>query len=220
MTMAGWAGVVFVVLVLVSTFIAGTPPDPDAGAGEIREFLVDHRSELLLGGLLQALATPFVIGWVLVHHRMMREAAGDTILPGAMVIGLVLTGALALVCTAIANATLWVDGAAEVMSDDVIAFGWRVSSLGFGMASATLFVFLAASAMGVKRMTAMPAWMSWLGGLAAVLAVVGTLGVLDAEMGMLGLLGFLAFSLWVLVLSGMMIAHSREAAAPRAPAHV
>ena len=220
MTMAGWAGVVFVLLALLGTFIAGSPPDPDAGAGEIREFFVDNRSELLLGGLFQTLGFPFIIWWVVVHHRMAREAAGDTPLPGVMVIGLILTGAGAMVFGAVANGVVWVDGAAETMSDDVLAFAWRASTLGFGVGMSTLFVFLAASALVVKRMEGMPAWLPWLGGLAAVLALVSTLGVLDAEMGMLGFLGFIGFSLWILVLSGVMIAHGREAAVKATPAHV
>jgi len=218
--MAGSAGVAFVVLVLLGTFIAGTPPDPDAGAGEIREFFVDNRSQLLLGGFLQTLAFPLIIWWVVVHHRMAREVAGDTPLPGVMVIGLVLAGAGAMVLGAVANGVVWVDGAAETMSDDVLAYAWRASSLGFGMGMGAIFVFLAASALVVKRMDAMPSWMPWLGGLAALMALVGTLGVLDAEMGMLAFLGFLALSLWILVVSGMMIAHGREGAVKATPAHV
>jgi len=204
-TMAGWAGLVFVALVLVSAFIAGSPPDPDASSAEIRDFFSDNRTVLLWGGFLQLLAFPFLVGFVLVLARMMRNATGDNLLPGAMLFGIIFTGMLAFAGSAVVNGMIWLDGLVDGMADDTVSYAWNASSLLYSSTAITLFVFLGAIAWAINRTKMMPAPVGWLAGIGAVLALVATLGVLEADLGMLGFVGFLAFAAWVIVASVVMI---------------
>ena len=47
------AGIVFVVLTVVSLFLAGVPPKPDAPVTVWRAFYSDHRGAILLGVMLR-----------------------------------------------------------------------------------------------------------------------------------------------------------------------
>jgi hypothetical protein len=56
------AGLIFVILVLVCGFIAGSPPSYEDSAREIRQYFVDNDTALKIGGYLNGLAIfPFFI---------------------------------------------------------------------------------------------------------------------------------------------------------------
>jgi hypothetical protein len=215
MTMAGWAGLAFVVLALVGAFIAGSPPNPDASAAEIRDFFSDNRTALLWGGFLSTLAFPFFVGFVLVLARMMRKATGDNLLPGAMLFSAVASIVLAMGGAAVLSGMIWVDGLVDGMADDTVSYAWNTSALLYGATGITLFVLFGSVGVAIQRTKMMPATVGWLAGAAAVLSLVGTLSLLDADLGVLGFLSAIAGAAWVIVASIVMIGSKAAEPAPQ-----
>src|SRR5205085_1535446 len=92
------AGVVFVVLILVAGFIAGSPPkltDPD---GKIVKFFEDHRDALKIGSYLNGLAG-LVFLWFLgsLFGRLRRAEGGAGRLAGVALTGGVVAVSLTFV---------------------------------------------------------------------------------------------------------------------------
>ena len=69
---AGVAAIIFVVLILITVFSGGQPPDADAAVDKIRTFLIDNRSTLLLSNLLGLIGIPFVVWFVVVLRDVLR----------------------------------------------------------------------------------------------------------------------------------------------------
>src|SRR5690349_13010573 len=77
-------GMAFAALAVASAVVVPSAPGVDAGAGEIRTYLVSHERGLAVSTVLMALAAVAVIGFFAVVHRRLRAAeAAESWLPGA-----------------------------------------------------------------------------------------------------------------------------------------
>jgi hypothetical protein len=195
------AGLLFVILLLVGGFIAGTPPDPDDSAREFQEYIVDNETALKIGSYLNGLAIfPFLIFLGSLWSRV--RGAGDetrrlaTVLAGAGVVGV----ALASVGTAV-TATMALR--IEELGGGGAKFFFTLSTVTTGMTAFAVATLVAAVSTATIRARVFP---SWLGPAGAVLAeawlIAGLSVATDATgIGFLGFIVFLLWLVWVLVIS-------------------
>ena len=204
--LAGWAGIAFAVLSVLGSLIAGSPPGIDDPANEIREFWIDNRDQLLVGSVLQALAVPaFLVFVMAVREFLVRGGEEGTFWGGVMTAGAVIALVLALVGGALGLSVTWVDGFTEDAGDDVVRAVWNAGTLPFVVGGAALFAFVGAAAVGILRTKVLPIWTGWLGAVAALISLLGILGFLEPDLAMLGFLGFFAFAIWVVAVSIVML---------------
>jgi len=204
---AGASAIGFVVLVVITIIISGSPPASDADKIEkIREYFIDHRGAILTGGVLQLLAVPLVI-WFFVNVRQAVRGgdAATNALGMAAVAGIVLGGACALGGQAAIGSTVWTKGFGESLSDDVVLVVYNLQSLLFVSASAGIGLAAGASAWAGKRTGALPAASVWLGALAVVGNLVAIFSFLGSGALVLGLAGIVTFLLFLLVTGVWMI---------------
>jgi len=194
---AGVAGLLMVVTQLLSVFLPGTPPDPDGSAADIRKFFVDHRSAIVTGALLQALAIVFFV-WFIVELRQLIRGRDDDALGLMMVIGAVIGGGLASASVAISSSIAWVDGFAQTANDDVVRFAWYAGYLCFGIGTGAFVVLFGAFALSVHKSGAGPVWLKWIAVVGAIGNLAGMIGTVSPKAMSFAFLAFLVFPLWVL----------------------
>src|SRR5713226_4786660 len=69
-------GIAFVVLVLISAFIPGSPPKTSDSAAKIAKFVGDHRGELRWATYIGGIGTVFLVWWLGAIWRTLRKAEG------------------------------------------------------------------------------------------------------------------------------------------------
>ncbi len=195
------AGVVFVVLVLVGGFIAGSPPATSDSAAKIGKFFADNDYALKCGAFISGLASiPFLVFLGVLYARL-RGAEGDHgRLSLVMFGGGVLSAALILVAFA-------VFGAIAISVDEIGGGGTKffyILANGLtGMAGLALVVVAGATALVTFRTQALPAWLGWLSVASAVLWIPGGLVVAsDSDAAfVINIIAFPLFLVWVLATS-------------------
>ena len=195
----GVAAIVFVVLILITVFSAGSPPAADDSVDKLRSYMVDHRSALLVSNLLALFAVPFVLWFAVVLRDAARGDRMANALGTASLAGLLITAPMAMAGGAIQASAVYVDGAADKFSDDTIRIVFEAQTLLFGATSAGLVVFLLANALLIRRTTVLPPYVMWLALLGVVGNLVAMVSVVSAGAAMLGFFGVLSFSLFLLV---------------------
>ena len=72
------AGIVAVVVILISAFLPGSPPKPDDSVAKIADFLVDKSDQIRWAGFVGVLGSIVLLGWLGAVWRLMRRAEGGT----------------------------------------------------------------------------------------------------------------------------------------------
>jgi hypothetical protein len=213
--LAGWAGIAFAVLSVLGSLIAGSPPGIDDPASEIREYWIDNRDQLLVGALLQALALPAFLVFVMALREILARGGEEGIFWGrAMTAGAVVALSLAAVGGAMGLSVTWIEGFTEEAGDDVVRAVWNAGTLPFLAGGAALFAFVGAAAVGILRTRALPVWTGWLGAIAALIALLGIVGFLEPDLAMVAFLGFFAFVIWVVATSVVILRGALAEAPP------
>jgi hypothetical protein len=187
------AGVLFVVLVAVSAFIAGSPPKPDDTPKKIALYFLDHEGAIKAGAFISGLATVAFL-WFLGSlwstlrrpedtRRLATIAAGG----GVATVSLVLVGFAMNSTTALRIRELGPSGA---------KFFYTLSGIVIGMASFSIAALVAATSIAALRANLFPAWLGWAGGVLSVAWLVGGLGV-ATDSGAIFVLGFVVFLVWL-----------------------
>ena len=196
-------GPIFVVLAIVGTALAGSPPAPDDSTEEINSFFADNHGAIKTGAWLGVLAALFLVWWFATLWRHMAQAEGGR--PRLAIVslgGLLLAVAVTVVCISV------VSGMALRYQDlgDNAGLLWAIySALGAASSIGLALHVGAAAALGF-RTHFLPLWVNGLGALAALANVVATLGVLSDSSGLFAfmIIGFLAWALWIIVVSVLL----------------
>jgi hypothetical protein len=193
------AGLLFVVLLVVGAFIAGSPPKPDDSAKKIADFFNDHNGALKAGAFLGGLAVPaflWFLGSVWSRVRRVDEARRlATIAAGGGVAALTLATAGGAVTATTALLIKDLGPSAKLF---YVLAGAMTSSSGFGVAA-----FTAAVGIAAIRNAVFPAWL----GYAALVIAIGwlfaglALVTLSGGIFLLGFIVFLAWLIWILAVS-------------------
>lgn len=201
------SGIVFVVLVLIATFIAPIPPKASDSVEKITAYFADHRAVLLTATYINGLALLPAILFIATLYAMLRQAEGA---PGRVAIasfaGAILTAALATASGVIVSALAFTGRDADGpvvrglfnLYQVVSTFSWFPQ-----------LVWLLPASLLMLKMPRAYRWVAWLGLLECVLALLAGASVarsgLFALGGVLNLIAFLVFALWVLATSIVML---------------
>jgi hypothetical protein len=194
------AGVVFVVLNVVSTLAPGAPPARDASAEKIAKYFLDNESGIKLAAILFGFGLIFGVWWLGSLWRVIGrlEPSGPRLALIAAV-GFIMAGALGG-----AGQALF---AAPALRADTLSgtgeFVWSVGWILFSFSIAVTAVHMLALAALIMWKEFLPVWMAYLALLSAVTGAISVIGA-GTEAGFFlafQLIGFLAWLVWVLLAS-------------------
>jgi hypothetical protein len=214
---AALAGVAFVVLAAVGSFIAGSPPKVNDSTETLNAFFMDHHKSLLVGAIFTSVAAPCLV-WLFagIAGALRREGQGAL---AALTFG---TG-LGAVLLATAADAIWVALVQLAWTDqpEGLKGGYEVS--GFFLQKSFWFAAFAALAVSLaaRRTPALPRWYEWATIVAGALFALGGIAMKPdgffAVNGGMALVAFLALLVWVLATSFLLWQEPEPAQAP-APA--
>ncbi|HYU57274.1 MAG TPA: hypothetical protein VEO00_04400 [Actinomycetota bacterium] len=202
---AGIAGFLFVILVLVVSFIPGAPPKPD-DVGDIAKYFKDHDGAIQAAAFLNGFAGLAFLVFVTAVSGMIRRAEGAPRLSVVAFGG----GAVALVF-AFANAAIL---SAAAITDSG-SQGTYVLSLTFtGVGTFGLIALAGATAVAAFQTRMLPNWVAWISAATAVVAIPGaSIASTSRDAAFfLSFIGFLVFVVWVLSVSFVLFRPQAAAA--------
>jgi len=206
-------GILFVILILVSAFLPGSPPATNDPTSDMVKFVADKGDELRYAGYLGALAVvPFFWFLASLWRRLRRDEGGTPRLTVMAVLG----GAFSAIFGALGGvmlAVLPIVGVNTLGAGGVRTFYILATCVGFVTLFGVGTLILAASVVFL-RSRAMPIVVGWFGVLAAVVALVGgaaSVSTRDAVFT-IGFVAFLLATLWLLTVSILMLRRPPEAA--------
>jgi hypothetical protein len=201
--LGGFAGITFVVLLLVPFLMLGAPPAPDDPLPDITKFLVDKHDTLRISLLLVSLGLTAFLVFLGVVVALIRSREGVfspyssiTALTGVVTIVGILVSLSAFYAAGYRAGPDGVQPAVRALFDFSNHLGTAVNAVGA--------VGIAAPALAVRRLGVLPRWAATVGLAAAALTLFGVLGMLGdkgafAPGGIVGgLLPVVAVFVWVL----------------------
>lgn len=208
------AGVLFVILIVVGTFIPGSPPSPDDSIQKLGKYYVDHTGAIKVSAFLIGLAAVAFL-WFLGSLWSMLRRAEDTRRLATIAVGGGIV-ALVLVLTAFAlNSTL----AIAVNSSGATAgvnpkFIYLLSLTIGGMANFGVAVLVGATAVATLRTRVFPALLGWASVMLAVGWLVAGYAVATDNQAIfiVGFIVFIAWVVWILAISFFLFRPREQAA--------
>ena len=215
---AGYAGIAFVVISGVGLFLNGIPPLITWPAGDIANFVGDHRTLWLAGAWLTLPESAFFFWFIVQLRAYLRLVPGlDDGLPTYMLMAGVAAGTIALL-TGMLQATL------GFRPQDIGLASVRLLFDTYTMASVFIFIPLAVMLFAVshssRRHGTMPEWLCWLGYVAALGAAIKSFSIFYKAgfmaLGGVGtmVVGVLPLMLWMLAVSWILISAPRGTSTP------
>ena len=207
---AGYAGIAFIITVILAAFLPGAPPPPDASATVVGAFLDGHHFTWMLSGWLVFPEAAFFL-WFIVQLRAYLRLAPqiDDGLGTYFMLGGILGVTLATLL-GIIQLVLGFRPSAELGLPAVRVLYDAFNAAGAMILGPTAVMMVAASQSG-RRHKSLPSGLVVLGYIGAVGCIVATLTVFYPTgffaMGGLATLifGLLPFTLWVLWSSVVLI---------------
>ncbi|GEM_PF-959473 len=205
-------GIVFVVLVVVSTFIAPGPPKASDPVEKITTYFTDHRSAILLSGYLGSLALIPVIVFIAALYALLRDAEG---LSGGLALAsfgsALITGVFATM-TGVLNSVLAFTG--RDADAATIRGLYNLDQMAGTFIWFPLVAWLLFASLVMLRMAGGYRWVGWLGMLEAIVGLLSGASLARSGFfalgGILGLIAFLIFAVWVLATSILMLMRTRR----------
>lgn len=210
---AWMAGIVSIVLFVIATFIAGTPPKPNDSVQKVFNYVHNNSDAIRWGGYIVAIGIVLFAFWLAALasavRRALRAPSGIVTL---VIVGGVIGLVLALVGTAIANVeVLRIRELGPSGLHFFFGLGYLIGAVGdFGTA-----VLVGAVALAGLRGAAFPSWLVAVSGALAVGFLVAGIGVATFSSGIatVGLVVFLVWALWVVAISVLRLTGSQASAA-------
>jgi hypothetical protein len=206
------SGVIFVVLYVISTIIGlSDSPEFPGTSEEITEYYTDKKDEILIAGVIAAIATPFYIWFLGCLRTAIARVEGGTTRLASTAFG----AGIAAGAAGVAGVMVNIMGALRVDEEDVIAPAtatayWDIGQiLAFAAVPALIAAGLVATALASLRYRAiLPAWLAYL---TFVLAIVNVIPPISW-------IGTFISVLWLLVVSIMLYLQGATVGSGEAPA--
>jgi hypothetical protein len=217
------AGIVFVVLLVVSAFMVPQPPHIDASTAKITTYITDHRSAILVSqvvGTFAALAFIWFVGHL--RHVLDRAEGGAEAFSAIVVVaGATLAAAGMLVGFPMTVLAFMAKGPGGLVDGPTVRLLFDSSQILGGIATMLFAPFLLAMGYAMVRKELVAAWLGWLSMAVAILDLVAGIGLMtqatySSAWNILGFAGFLAAGLVILIASVSMVWHPE---AERAVSH-
>jgi len=208
----GVGGILFIACTLVSALLPGSPPMTSDPVSDMVKFVADKSDQIRIAGYLGAVAiVPFFFFLGALWRLLRRGEGGSPFLAVMAAAGGVFAsvvgalGGIVLAVLPLVRTSLTVGSLRTLY---VLATNIAFTSL-FGIAT----LALSASAVFL-RSRVMPAWLGYLGVLAGLVALVGAGATVSTNdtLFTIGFIGFLLATLWILLLSILMLRAAPEPA--------
>ena len=208
------AGIAFVVLLMVGTFIVPMTPHLDASVDHIGSYVSGHRTGLITSTLLIC-AAALTFLWFTGHlrHVLQRSEAGAEALSPMVFAAGISTAVMGMLASMPMALLAFMAGRPnDPISAPVVRFLFDANWMFGAMAGFTAGLFLVAGSLAMIRREMVSTNLGWLGMLCAMLLWVSSAADLYAHayngaLNVVGLLGFLGFALWTLLTSLAMYRH-------------
>lgn len=203
---AWMAGIASIVLFVVATFIAGTPPNPNDSVAKVYNYVHNHPDEIRWGGYIIAIGLVLFAFWLAALASAVRRALkAPSGIVTLVIVGGVIGIVVALMGTAIANIQVlrFPELASSASAASGLHFffglGYLIGAVGdFGSA-----ILVGAVALAGLRGGPFPSWLTPISAVLAVAFLVAGIGLATFSSGIatVGLIVFLVWALWVVTLS-------------------
>lgn len=210
---AGLAGIAWAVANAVTGFSAGSPPEFDAPAQDIRAYLIDHRSAFLVYAAVFALTLPLVLAFMATIAGRIRDADDDL---GGVASGTLLASVASGItfvglATAVAIPVVYETTVGAEADDGLVRLVFVATFISSFLGYAALGVAMLAIGVAGSR-SGLPSWLTGaatVGG--GILLVLSAAGLASDAVGLVAGLGFALFAVWTIA-AGISMARTREAA--------
>lgn len=200
-------GILFVVLLVVTIVLGGSPPKTSDSAAKIAKYFVDHGDEIRWAGFIGALASVALFFWMGSVWRLLRRAEGGiprlaVVALAGVVFGSVTGVASGLVANAVAlRGVVGSGGASGTKFFYTLSWVFNAAS-GVGIA-----VFISAFSITILRSGILPKVLGWFGELVALVLLVGSASMASETdaLGVVLLVGLTGALIFVLAASILML---------------
>lgn len=215
----GGAGIVAVAMFVVALALPGTI-EPEDSAGDIRQFMIDNRDELLVQAALVAGGVLLFLLFLATFRNVLRRTEVGTGELSAIMSGSALV-AVTMILTAVAISAGVVYRSAEEIDPTLARVIFDGVTVVFAFVGIPTAVFAGSAAVLMRRSAAFPMWMPALAALAAVLNVLTPLTIFFthgawAPMGWAPFIPSAAFFMFVVGAGAVLVRHP-EAGEARIP---
>ena len=204
----GAAGILFVVLGLISLLLPGSPPKADE-IGKITPYLIDQRGSIEAGNYIAGVAFSFFLVYLAALRETFGASGREGIRPGSVLMAGGLVGVVMIFGgNAVLNAAVFhVAAARDLVLNHAL---YDLANDLFFMSGFGFFVFFWGAAMAIRGTEALPAWLAPAAVVAAFLNLLVPIGLFAksgffAIGGGFGFIGPLVTVLWVLAASVYML---------------
>jgi hypothetical protein len=202
-----FGGILFVVLIVVTIVLGGSPPKTTDSPAKIAKYFVDHGDDIRWAGYIGALATIALFWWLGSVFRLLRRAEGGV--PRLAIIaaaGIVFASAMAAVSGLVANA-IALRGVAGTGGADGTKFFYTLSWVLSAGGLIGIAIFVSAFSVGILRSGVLPKALGWFGAVVALAGVIGAASMAsDSDaLAVLTLVAFTGATIFVLAASILML---------------
>lgn len=212
-------GILFVVLIVVTIVLGGSPPKTSDTPKKIADYFADHVDDIKWAGFVGALATIPLFFWLGSVWRTMRRAEGGV--PRLAVValaGIVFGSVLGTGAGLVGNA-MTLRGVAGTGGADETKFFYTLSWVFTATSAIGIAIFISAFSIVIIRTGALPKLIGWFGELVALVLLVGSASMAseDDTLFVLVFVGLTGALIFVLAASIMML-RGGGGSTPPAPA--
>ena len=208
------AGIAFVVLMVIGTFIVPMAPHIDASTSRIVTYVTNHRHGLITSTLLGSVAVLAFL-WFMGHlrHVLQRSESGAEALSPMVFCSGVATAVLGMLSVLPMGTLAFMAGRpGDPTSPAVIRLLFDMNWMLGAMTGLAAGLFLVAGSLAMIRREMVSPNVGWMGMLFAVLLWISSAGDMYVHsysrgLDVVGLIGFLGFLLWTLASSLAMYQH-------------
>jgi len=219
MRIAGIAGIVGVLLLLIANLQLGSTPKAEDPLLKVASFLTDNRGPALVFVLLFGLGYILLLTFTVGVWELLRRAGDGSGLPAlvfAAGLWVIVVGSAALVAVGAAafRAPAIAPGTARSLLD--------VSNIAFALIGFPFALLYGAASLSAMLTRALPRWIVWVGALVVVLNLVKVFSVFPrsgsfAPGGGLSLVAVVPIWVWTIAVGVVMIRGTRRPSAPPPP---
>jgi hypothetical protein len=216
---AASSGILFAILLVVSNFLAGTPPHYNASSDKIGAFLTDHHRVLMVQAVLGGVMIVLFLWFVASYAGMFRDAGQGRLATIVYGSGVVIVGIFAA-ASAIMVALVQLRG---TLDSGVIAALYGVSVFFYFKMFWAMAALAFASYLAIHRSHVLPEWYGMLSLAGGLVFVIGGLSVrmhgFFSPAGAMGWIAFFVFAAWVFVGSWLCMQKHPAHSPAMSPAH-
>jgi hypothetical protein len=217
--LGGLAGLLFVVLTVITVFIPFTTPAADLPTSEIVRAVVDDRTNLLAFGCILGIAAAVFMVFTAALYSVLRLWEGNGGGPSVIVLaGGIGTSMILVLSQAVLVATIY---AADRDADPAaIRALFELATPLYTSSALMLTLFLAGTAFSLIPSRVLPRWLGWTAAALAVAFVVSLFSIFSrAEgggfLGVFFFVGELGLVVWILTTSIIMLLRARKIPRPQ-----